>query len=49
MSSFLEHVAEDLLKRFGENLSRVAVGLSGTKGGKAYLESGLYHHQRTLP
>ena len=25
MSSFLEHVAEDLLKRFGENLSRVAV------------------------
>ena len=25
MAAFLEHVAEDLLKRFGENLSRVAV------------------------
>ena len=39
MSSFLEKVAADLLKRFDQDLSRVAV----------VFPNSLYHHQRSLP
>ena len=54
MKTFLEYVAEDIIQKYGTNLSRTAVVFPNKRAALflnehlVRLESGVYHYQRTV-
>lgn len=61
MKAFLKTVAQDMLAKYGADMSDIAIGfpkqacsalpqyLSGAIGRQADLDSHIHHHQRPLP